>query len=146
MTSSFSVYGLLSLARSGARTGGVLGWNGAPQVEFVARPDFLGHGDGEVLALDGLLHGLEIDTDFLDGQRDGTSGRADDPCLVAHVQFARLHKKFGDSEFAVVTDALGHIFLDPGGAGAVFGRPLAQALPHVVTVPKTAVKDLGQAL
>ena len=128
------------------RCGGILGHDGLPLVEFVAGAYFLGHGDGEVLALDGLFHRLEIHAYFLDGQRDGSRRGADDPGLVAHEQFAGLHEELGNTELALISDTLGDVFLDACGAGAVFGRPLTQALPHVVTVPKTAVKDLGQAL
>ena len=62
------------------------------------------------------------------------------------MELAGLHEELADADAGEIFHALGDILLDARGRRAVFCRPLAQALPLVVSVPETAVEDASEAL
>ena len=55
-----------------------------------------------------------------------------------------FHQELSHAEFGEPFDAFGDILLYARGAGTVFARPFAQALPQIVAVPESAVENLCQ--
>ena len=114
----------------------------APEVEFVGGAYFGGDGDGEAVTFDGLFGGVEVDADFVEGEDDGAGGGACYDDLIARVQLPGFHVELGNADVGEVAHTFGAVFLDAGGRRAVFGRPFAEALAEVISVPEPRLKIL----
>ena len=105
--------GRLSL---GVRSGGESEAGGFPDVEAVAGADFGGDFHGEALAFLGLLDGLEVNAELVDGQYQRSGGGAGDHYFVAHFHGAVLNQEFGDTDVGEIAHAFRRIAFHASGA------------------------------
>ena len=115
--------------------------------KFVARTDFIGHGNGHARALRRLADGVAVVVVNLGGgEIHHARGGTRDEQLVADLERVGIHRELGHANLREILHAATNVDLSLRGARAVGLVLFAEPLPLIVAVPEASVEHAGQTL